>query len=212
MVLSGPISLARESRPTASPHGATRRTGSSGGTAARLDAEEIRDAMLAAAGTLDRSRPAGVAGQGSEGDRDARTTAPRPADSTTRRTASRAPQRLPAAASRRDAARARGRSISSSRAGHRQPRHDHGCQQALYLLNDPFVRQQSLALAERLLEADARRRRTHRRGLPADARPGADATRRWSGREAYLAEYEAANYREPSAAADGEDSRLSRSF
>ena len=51
-------------------------------------------------------------------------------------------------------------------AGHRQPRHDHGARQALYLLNAPFVRRQSLALAERLLAEKATRRRRPRSSRP----------------------------------------------
>ena len=49
--------------------------------------------------------------------------------------------------------------------------------QALYLLNSSFVRRQSLALAERLLDQKATRRRPHSDGLPSGAGPVADGRR-----------------------------------
>ena len=116
----------------------------------RLDAEEMRDAMLAAAGRLESTRrPDGSPAKDLQGDRAARTTAPR------RKRAGRAGRGdsvhrsvylpllrglTPTSLEVFDFAE-QGMVTGSRDATTVAP-------QALYLLNDPFVRTQSLALAE----------------------------------------------------------------
>ena len=91
----------------------------------RLDAEEIRDAMLAAAGKLDPARPEGSPA------RDLKVMELPNNGPLARRLAGQArgqpaPQRLPAAAPRPDADLAGSLRLRRAGHGHRQPRHDHG--------------------------------------------------------------------------------------
>jgi hypothetical protein len=157
----------------------------------RLDAEEIRDAMLASAGTLDPARPQGspvqnlkmieLADNGAEA-RNIRAYADRSVQRSVYLPLIRgiAPASLEAfdpveqtlVTGKRDATTVPG--------------------QALYLLNSPFVQKQSLALAERLLgdkdAGDVDRIHSAYRGML-----GRPATEREVQRgQAFLTEYEAA--------------------
>ena len=125
-------------------------------TPRRLDAEEIRDAMLAAAGTLDLKRPAGSPAMNLKMI-EMRDNGPEARAIREQADSEHAPQRLPAAAARRDA-RARWRRSTRSSRRSSPARRDATTVPArpCILLNSSFVRRQSLTLAERLLaEKDA---------------------------------------------------------
>ena len=127
-------------------------------TPRRLDAEEIRDATLAASGKLDRTRPEGSPAQGPEGHRAAQQRPDRPGDRREGRASTHRSVYLPLL---------RGLTPTSlevfdfAEQGMVTGRRDTTtvATQALYLLNDPFVRRQSLDLAERLLSRSRPRRR-----------------------------------------------------
>ena len=92
----------------------------------RLEAEEIRDAMLAAAGTLDLHPPEASPRQRSQGDRDAQQRRRCAKQHRADARESHAPERLPALAPRRHADVAGGLRLRRARDGHGQPRRDDG--------------------------------------------------------------------------------------
>ena len=135
----------------------------------RLDAEEIRDAMLVASGQLDRERPEGSPvmelgnGTGSAATRNCRKSASRPtcAASTCRSCAAWFPR----------CCKSSTWPIPSLIVGKRDvttvPT------QALFLMNNPFVLKQSDEMAKRILEQkDLDQASAHRSGVSAGARAG----------------------------------------
>ncbi len=158
-------------------------------TPRRLDAEEIRDATLAAAGQLDLSRPVGSPAMQSAGHRAAEQRA--------------AGQRLAAAAAAAGIAAFICRSLRGltpnslavfdfAEQGMVTGGRDTTtvAPQALYLLNDPFVRPQSQALAAQLARGHTtRRRRADRSGLSAGLRPPGAARPKPRAAADYLAAY-----------------------
>ena len=165
----------------------------------RLEAEEIRDAMLAAAGNAGPRPARRLAGEGTEGRWRCATTAPRrsgwprQAQASTHRSVYLPLLRGLTPRSLEVFDFAEQGMVTGSRDATTV------ATQALYLLNDPFVRRQSLALAERLLRHE-RRDDAGRIDLAYRLTLGRPATprRRSSARDgATSRDYEAGRRREP---------------
>ena len=138
-------------------------------TPRRLDAEEMRDAMLATAGTLTDARPQGSPAQNSRWSRCA-MTARRPRRSTTRRKPA-PPQRLSAAASRRHPAQPGSLRPGRPDTRHRPARHHDGPRSGTVPAQLP-VRPLPIAdLGRARARPKGNRRRPHCYALPRDPRP-----------------------------------------